>query len=156
MRWEAFSCHYLRDIFTEIEAVNSVWHSIGNKGWCIKNADIQHTAQVAKLSSKCMAIFISHLFRHLGRHNTIFWNCFWLVQHIPVLNPLLERQSHCLQKLCQGELINCELPCGCDLCQQAVYDSQNVFKWIPVLLLLWEAVDMVAVDLKKSLYLREE
>lgn len=80
-----------------------------------------------------MAIFISHLFRHLGRHNTILSNCFWLVQHISVLNPPLERKSHCLQKLCEGELINCELPRGCDLCQQAVYDSQNGFKWIPVL-----------------------
>lgn len=50
--------------------MNSVLHGIGNKS--TKKADIQHTAKVAKLGSKLMAVFISHSFRYLGRHNTIF------------------------------------------------------------------------------------
>jgi len=108
----------------EVGAVNSVSRSDGR---CVRTADVQRTAEAAKLGSKSVAVFISLLFRRLGRRDTIFSSCFWLVQHISVLNPLPERESQRLRKLCEGELINCELPRGSDLCQQAGGDSQDGF-----------------------------
>lgn len=126
-----------------------IWHSAARRTIADASKSRHNNTQQKQKSlvqNSCLFSFPIYLASCLVRHNTIFSDCFWLVQHIPVLNPLPEFKSHCLQKACKGELINCALSWGGDPCQQAVYGSQDGAKWIPVLPLLQGAVDMIAAD----------
>lgn len=126
-----------------------IWHSAARRTIADASKSRHNNTQQKQQSlvqNSCLFSFPIYLASCLVRHNTIFSDCFWLVQHIPVLNPLPEFKSHCLQKACKGELINCALSWGGDPCQQAVYGSQDGAKWIPVPPLLQGAVDMIAAD----------
>lgn len=106
------SC-YLSNIFIELVTMDAslIGFDTG-KLLTVPNPDRSDT----KSSESCYRIhgYFSFLFfEELGRCNTIFLNCFWLVWNVSVLHPLLILWIQEAVRLCGEELINYELPCGC-------------------------------------------